>query len=139
MKKLIGIFVLAALSLGLVFPTASAQSSKPGNIFEDRVQFDKTVHDFGDILLSDGPVTAVFTAKNIGKDPIAIYNVVSSCGCTNVQWSRQPIKPGESGTIQGTYDNLGAATPFDKSLTVYFSGIKMPVVYACVEKAMRRS
>lgn len=128
MKKLIGIFVLAALFFGLVYPTASAQSSKPGNIFEDRVQFDKTVHDFGDILLSDGPVTAVFTAKNIGKDPIAIYNVVSSCGCTNVQWSRQPIKPGESGTIQGTYDNLGAATPFDKSLTVYFSGIKMPVI-----------
>ena len=66
MKKLIGIFVLAALSFGLVYPTASAQSSKPGYIFEDRVQFDKTVHDFGDILLSDGPVTAVFTAKNIG-------------------------------------------------------------------------
>ena len=128
MKKLIGIFVLAALSLGLVLPTASAQSSKPGNIFEDRVQMDKTVHDFGDILLSDGPVTAVFTAKNIGKDPLVIYNVVSSCGCTDVQWTRQPIKPGETGTIQGTYDNRGGAFPFDKSLTVYFSGIKMPLI-----------
>ncbi|WP_289458334.1 DUF1573 domain-containing protein, partial [Klebsiella pneumoniae] len=39
------------------------------------VQFDKTVHDFGDISMNDGPQTCTFTVKNVGKEPIAIYEV----------------------------------------------------------------
>ena len=92
------------------------------------VVFDKTVHNFGDILVSDGPQTCTFTLTNEGEKPIAIYEVVSSCGCTNVDWTRSPIRQGESGTITATYDNADGAFPFDKTLTVYVSGIKKPVL-----------
>ena len=92
------------------------------------VVFDKTVHNFGDILVSDGPQTCTFTLTNEGEKPIAIYEVVSSCGCTNVDWTRSPIRRGESGTITATYDNADGAFPFDKTLTVYVSGIKKPVL-----------
>ena len=108
--------------------TVSAQSSKGSNTFGGIVQMDKTVHDFGDILVSDGPVSTTFKAKNISKKAIVIYNVISSCGCTNVEWTSQPVKPGESGTIKATYKNDEGGYPFDKTLTVYFSGVKQPVI-----------
>lgn len=44
----------------------AAQGSGKDNTFGGVVQLDKTVHDFGDILVSDGPVTATFTVKNVG-------------------------------------------------------------------------
>ena len=98
-----------------------------GERFGD-VVFDKVVHNFGDILTTDGPQTCTFTVTNEGENPIAIYEVVSSCGCTNVTWTKSPIRQGQTGTITATYDNKDGAYPFDKTLTVYVSGIKKPVI-----------
>ena len=92
------------------------------------VEFDKTVHDFGDISVDDGPQTCTFTVKNVGKEPIAIYEVVTSCGCTDAQWTREPIQPGKTGTITGTYKNEDGPVPFDKTLTVYIAGVGKPVI-----------
>ncbi len=105
-----------------------AQSSKDTGTFGGIVKMDKTVHDFGDILVTDGPVSCTFTATNVSSKAMVIYNVVSSCGCTNVEWTRQPIKPGEKGTIKATYKNDDGAYPFDKTLTVYVSDVKQPII-----------
>lgn len=94
----------------------------------ETVVFDKTVHNFGDVTVSDGPLTCTFTVTNKGKEPISIYEVVSSCGCTDVKWTKTPLGKGESGTISATYKNQDGPTTFDKSLTVYISGLKRPVV-----------
>ena len=127
MKRTITILLSLACLLA-VRPDVLAQGSKAGNVFGGVVRLDKTVHDFGDILLTDGPVSATFTATNVGSKPMVIYNVVSSCGCTDVEWTKQPIKPGEKGTIKATYKNDEGAYPFDKNLTVYFSEPKQPVI-----------
>lgn len=128
MKRIVGTFLCFLASCCLALPGLHAQNGKSGTVFGDRVQLDKTVHDFGDILLSDGPVTAVFTANNIGKEALVIYNVVSSCGCTDVEWTRQPLRTGEKGTIKVVFSNDQGPYPFDKTLTVYFSGIKQPLI-----------
>jgi len=94
----------------------------------DVVEFDKTVHDFGDISVNDGPLSCTFTVKNIGKEPIAIYEVVTSCGCTDAQWTREPLQPGKTGTISATYKNEDGPIPFDKTLTVYIAGVGKPVI-----------
>ena len=95
---------------------------------DEVVEFDRTVHDFGDISVNDGPVTCTFKVKNIGKEPIAIYEVVTSCGCTDAQWTREPLQPGKTGTISGTYKNEDGPVPFDKTLTVYIAGVSKPVI-----------
>ena len=94
----------------------------------DVVEFDKTVHDFGDISVNDGPQTCTFTVKNIGQEPIAIYEVVTSCGCTDANWTREPLQPGKTGTISATYKNEDGPVPFDKTLTVYIAGVSKPVI-----------
>ena len=100
------------------------EADEPGNI----ISWDKTVHDFGDVSVTDGPLSCTFTLTNNGQEPIAIFEVVSSCGCTDVKWTREPIQPGKTGTISATYKNEDGAMPFDKTLTVYVSGVKRPVV-----------
>ena len=94
----------------------------------DCVEFDKTVHDFGDVSVTDGPLTCTFKVKNIGKEPVAIYEVVTSCGCTDAQWTREPLQSGKTGTISATYKNEDGPVPFDKTLTVYIAGMNKPVV-----------
>lgn len=92
------------------------------------IGWDKTVHDFGDVSVADGPLTCTFTLTNNGKEPISIFEVVSSCGCTDVKWTRETIQPGEKGTVTATYKNEDGPIPFDKTLTVYISGVNKPTV-----------
>ena len=94
----------------------------------ESVEFDKTIHDFGDVSIDDGPLSCTFTVKNIGKEPIAIYEVVTSCGCTDANWTREPLQPGKTGTISATYKNEDGPVPFDKTLTVYIAGVSKPVI-----------
>ena len=92
------------------------------------LEIDKTVHNFGDIIHKSGPVSCTFTLKNTGNKPAVIYNVTSTCGCTNVDWTREPIRPGESGKISVTYSNDEGAYPFDKTLTTYISDVQKPLL-----------
>lgn len=94
----------------------------------DGIEIDKTVHNFGDIMLDSGPVSCTFTIKNTGDKAAVIYNVVTTCGCTNVEWTKEPIRPGQTGKISATYTNDEGPYPFDKSLTIYISDIKKPII-----------
>ena len=96
--------------------------------YDGIVEFNSIIHDFGDIMLSDGPVSCEFTVTNTSSKPIAIYNVISSCGCTDVTWTREPIQAGGQGKISATYSNDEGGYPFDKTLTTYISGLKQPVI-----------
>ena len=99
-----------------------------GPVFGDRVEFDKVVHDFGDISIKDGPVSCSFSVKNISEAPVTIFTVIASCGCTETEWPRTSIQPGETGTIKVTYDNDEGVQSFDKQITVYLSDMKRPVI-----------
>ena len=94
----------------------------------DGVTWDKTVHNFGDVSVDDGPLSCSFTLTNNGTEPVSIFEVVSSCGCTDVKWTKGSIQPGQTGTISATYKNEDGPMPFDKTLTVYISGVKRPVI-----------
>lgn len=61
---------------------------------------------------------AVYHFVNTGSAPLLIRDVRPSCGCTTVKWSKNPVKPGESGEISIVYDpnSLGK---FSKTIAVY--------------------
>ena len=98
-------------------------------IVEDgAVSWDTMLYDFGDVSVDDGPLTCTFTLTNNSDQVIAIYEVVSSCGCTGVTWNRESIQPGKSAIISATYKNEDGPGAFDKTLTVYIAGVKKPVI-----------
>jgi hypothetical protein len=129
MKHLFSIITLMFLVLGSAFAQVK---------ISDGLEVDKIVHNFGDIQLKSGPVSCTFTVTNTSDKPAVIYNVVSSCGCTDVKWTREPIMPGKKGKISVTYSNDEGPYPFDKTLTVYVSDVKKPVLLkvrgVCVEQ-----
>ena len=130
MKRIYIIFTVIAALLMASPERAFAQVTTDGtsSVVDGKVKFDKVVHDFGDILESDGAQSCVFTVENVSSSPVAIVNVVSSCGCTNVTWTREPLKAGAKGKINATFSNDQGPYPFDKTLTVYISGLKKPVI-----------
>ena len=119
----IKILLLASAAVLAFSSVASAQSQ-----FGGLVEFDKTVHDFGEVLTTDGPLSCNFTVSNISAKPVSILTVVSSCGCTDVTWTREAIDPGKTGTISATFQNEDGPFPFDKTLTVYLAEYKQPVI-----------
>ena len=126
-KILCCIIVISAV---IAQSTSNILANKPDKnvVIDNVIELNKTIHDFGDVLVSDGPLKCSFVVKNISDKPMAIYNVVSSCGCTGVKWTREPIMVGKTGKIAATFKNDQGAYPFDKTLTVYFSNIKKPVI-----------
>jgi len=76
----------------------------------------KSTHDFGRIQQGK-PVTAEFKFTNKGELPLIISNAKGSCGCTGVEYPREPVIPGATGVIKATY-NAAALGAFNKSVTV---------------------
>ena len=116
------------ISLALALLFAATYISCAQTTFGRVARFDRTVHDFGDICTADGPVSCSYSVKNVGGKPLTILSVVSSCGCTAVTWTKESIPEGKSGEIKATFKNEDGPVPFDKSLTVYLSDVRDPVV-----------
>jgi LysM repeat protein len=78
--------------------------------------FTEDTHNFGDID-KDKPVSHEFTFKNTSAETILITGVKPSCGCTATNYTKTPVKPGETGSVTATY-NAHNPGPFTKTLTV---------------------
>jgi hypothetical protein len=90
----------------------------PGGLSElPVIAFEKDEHDFGRIIQGE-VVTYAFKFTNTGKSELLIASVSTSCGCTISKFSREPLKSGEQGTIQVTFDSEGRKGFQNKTVTV---------------------
>ena len=118
MKK---ILLLMCLSFGLGYAMAQAPAQH-GAAFKFS---DGETHDFG--ILKRGPVAMfAFEFTNTGDQPLIIMNVTPSCGCTNVDWPKAPVMPGQKGKIQ-----LGLKTEeqhgiFNKEVYIQSNAVNNP-------------
>jgi hypothetical protein len=112
----------SGLILLFVFTVMSAQINKA------KVKFEEEVHDFGIINIDSGYVFHEFSFINIGSTPFIINNVKTSCGCTSPEWTREPVIPGQSGSITVRFNPKGRPGPFSKSITIYSNAESQPVV-----------
>jgi hypothetical protein len=86
--------------------TADTKSGKPSQADPDgpKIKFDHTLYDFG-VVMQGEKLTHTFTFTNTGKSPLVISSTSASCGCTTSTPPRAPIKPGEKGKINVTFDS----------------------------------
>jgi hypothetical protein len=108
---------------GISFIAAQAQ---PAQVQEKTYSWNETTHDFGKIV-QNGPAAVTFTVKNNGAAPLIITAARSSCGCTVAEYTKEPIKPNETGIVKATYNSARIGT-FTKTVTVTFDGIANPEV-----------
>ncbi len=121
MKKNLLFVLLLSLSI------ASCGQNQKSNSSEKRAEmiFENTEFNFGNIDYN-GNGTHEFVFKNMGKVPLIITNVTSSCGCTTPGWSKEPIKRRKKGKITVKYDTKRVGN-FVKSITVHSNAKNSPV------------
>lgn len=70
--------------------------------------------------------TTNFTLKNIGQNPLVVENVTTSCGCTSVEYSKEPIYPGGSVSLNVIY-KADQPEHFNKTIVVYCNTNSSPL------------
>lgn len=81
--------------------SASGKESK-SNLPEMTFKNDK--HDFG-LIVQGEKVSHTFQFTNTGGSDLIISNASATCGCTVPTWSKEPVKPGDSGQIEVVFDS----------------------------------
>lgn len=75
-------------------------------------------HDFGTIE-ANSKVNCSFEFKNTGQADLIISRAVGSCGCTVPEYPKDPIKVGESGKIDVSFNSANKHGNQQKSVTIY--------------------
>ncbi|WP_461787976.1 DUF1573 domain-containing protein [Pedobacter sp.] len=95
----------------------SSENSAIADPDAPKVQVEKAVYEFGEIKQGE-KVSYTFKFKNIGKTPLIITNASATCGCTQPEYPKEPIKPGDEGTINVTFNSAGKEGLQDKVVTI---------------------
>ena len=83
------------------------------------IKFDTLRHNFGKFSKNDPIVKCSFKFTNTGTAPLVINLAFASCGCTVPTFTKEPIKPGEQGVIDVTYNGTDKFPGhFQKTVTV---------------------
>ena len=83
------------------------------------LEFDKTVHNFGEVDPNGGEVQTVFHFTNVGESDLLINEAKGSCGCTVPKFPTRPIAPGEKDSILVSFDPQGFTGLQQKIVTLY--------------------
>jgi len=85
---------------------------------QPKLTFEEDDHNFGEIREDDGYAEHTFSFINEGDQPIKITHVKASCGCTTPGWTKEEVKPGETGFIKARYNPRNRPGKFRKSLRI---------------------
>ena len=69
-----------------------------------KIEFNKETHDFG-VIIQGEKVSHTFKYKNIGGSDLIIREVKATCGCTVAKFSKDPLAPGQEGTIEVVFNS----------------------------------
>ena len=89
--------------------TVAAETGKQAGI-----KFDTLRVNLGTFSEKDAERKCSFTFTNVGNAPLVINQAFASCGCTVPTYTKEPVKPGEKGRIDVTYNGKGKFVGFFK-------------------------
>ncbi|MBQ5714407.1 MAG: DUF1573 domain-containing protein [Bacteroidaceae bacterium] len=140
--------VLLALALTLSFQAQAQTKKQKVNISEVQavattkaknyaeLTFDTLRYNFGKFSKSAPLVRCSFPFTNTGTAPLIIHQAFASCGCTIPSYTKEPIKAGEKGVIDVTYDGTDKFPGhFQKTITIRSNAIN-EVVRLVIEGTM---
>ena len=73
--------------------------------------------DFGSFPQSEKQEKS-FVLTNTGGGLLVIQDIITSCGCTKVEYSKEPVRPGGTLEVKVIYE-AEQAEHFNKTVTVY--------------------
>lgn len=131
MKKLSRIFVVTALLVTIsckkqaesLEEKAAMSLQENAKVPKTIVEFDKEIHDFGEIEQGEIAETT-FTIKNVGDNDLYIVDAHGTCGCTVPEVTKEAIKPGESAPISVKFDSNGKTGEVTKTVMITCNTVK---------------
>lgn len=82
-----------------------------------KLSFEIEKYDFGKV--NEGEIVYhVFEFENVGKVPLLIRDVRSTCGCTVPEWPETPVAPGERGSISVKFDTTNKYSEQSKPIII---------------------
>lgn len=112
----LGLLALAPLTVSGVDNATQMTQNKDSYA---EIKFDSMSLNLGTFPENDPVRKCTFRFTNTGTAPLVIHQAFASCGCTVATYTRTPIKPGNSGTINVTYNGEGKFPGrFQKVVTV---------------------
>ena len=89
------------------------------------LRINQTVFDMGTFPWRENQIMSL-SIQNIGSVPLVINDVITSCGCTKVDYPKEPILPTKSDTLRINYQ---AERPeyFNKTISIYCNVASSPI------------
>jgi hypothetical protein len=112
--------VLITLILMISFLWGNAQINDDYGIV-----FNTKVYQFGSVKEGSNS-ECVFSFVNKSKTPVVINNVRSFCGCIEMTWTKEPVKPDDAGMIKVKFHANTNGT-FSKTINVFTNKNSQPI------------
>ena len=91
----------------LFFSCSSSENKIPDHLIDNGAEItilgSESIN-FGEIIEGE-KVNLEFKIKNTGKGDLIITNAKASCGCTQLEYPKEIIKPGDKESISVTFDS----------------------------------
>ncbi len=129
MKKIFTTFCFTAATFFAVAQTntiSAVKDEKNTTVAAENLALTETEFNFGKIPQGK-PVMHVFAFTNTGNTPLTINNILTSCGCTTPEYSRDAVPAGESGKITVGY-NAMAEGVFTKQITITYNDSQTKII-----------
>ena len=101
------------LYLGVITGSRASKSSGQAT----RISVNHTNLDFGTFPKEERQERS-FVLTNTGRGLLVIQDITTSCGCTQVEYSKEPVRPGGTLEVKVIYE-AEKAEHFSKTVTVY--------------------
>lgn len=144
------IVVIATLTLAACTDTASpgedrastpagattTPAASPTTGGTPRITFAKRVHDFG-VIADAQDYSTTFRFTNTGTGTLVIAEVKATCGCTVPTLAKTRYAPGESATLNVTFNPSGKAGKQNKTISVVSNAPSQTVVKLAIRADVR--
>ena len=119
MKKIL-FLALIALCAGACSQQNPEQTATQSVVDPEKapiMQFESESYDFGQITEGES-VVYDFKFTNTGKGPLIISNASATCGCTVPEYPKEPVEPGQKGSIHVVFNSTGKSGMQNKVVTL---------------------
>jgi hypothetical protein len=120
--------ILFSLLMNSIVTTFGQDSLLISNIVAEKTQIaiNSAVKNFGTVEINS-KTAFTFELTNLSEEPMVIWHVTTSCGCTTPTWTKSPVKKGKTGNVKVKYDSSKPGK-FEKSIFVYTNFSDNPTI-----------
>lgn len=76
-------------------------------------------YDFGVFKEENGKVRCTLRLVNTGTEPLMVIKAQAGCGCTGIDYPETPIEPGDTATVEISYNPSGRPGQFTKQVIIF--------------------